>query len=367
MYIRYQIKNGATDNATSVRDITYDLRDILNGTITTPSGCNSNVCDIATTNIIGSTPSDYLNSITAGTNTSNSSDNFLQFYKSHYAWDPATYTFTNRPRARIKFLWSQGGTYGIRGRTGNYNGANQFPVNSDIYYTISTSSNHKISGTLLYEPCIHIWLTPQWFCLQIVRPESTSNNSEHTFGLFDYPTNDYVTSSFASNSLYYPGIHWSTATRNSYDSGDPSNPQCGIVFGHSDYIAADGSNQTITEQSATSYNDGYSSTTNSKYMSPFPKPWINQWVSPTTTGAAHQKVPVYCEAGMNNQFSFPMSTRLLGLHRTTDDFASTGTLVTVDGQQYAVMMSHKAGGPLYNSTVAIENACYLIPTTLNGS
>ena len=71
-------------------------------------------------------------SSTAGTNTSNGSDNYIQF-KFNHAERSASYSYSSDHK-----LWvTATGTYGLRFRAGNGTGGNLQPYNSTGYYAVS--------------------------------------------------------------------------------------------------------------------------------------------------------------------------------------------------------------------------------------
>ena len=351
-FIKYQVASGISKSSANINLVWEDIKDILEGTITAASGFNSSVCNTAGSVFRGTVPTSYYSSVTKNTNTSSSSDNTLTFSKKHS--DMTAY--------RKFFIYDTiSGTYDLRCRMADASSSNLVPTSSTSGYTLSTSSNYNYDFPWNQSPVIHMWISDSIFLIQFIY--GAGLDEEYSVGMFDLPASDFDTYAYSSDTDTCPTICIAN-----YCTGGSFNTTTAAATNANQYLITNstylGPNDVV--QNATAANGSYSDLANwhdtANYLAIYPPAVGNIQALPLATGSAHQRIPVYTVPMQGGSGNFAVNARLKDFYRTTDDFASSGTLVSYDGVEYAVYMSHKTGGATLNDTAATENSCYLIPT-----
>ena len=165
MYIK--LVHNASNSATAWREWTYAIRDIINGTVTEKADLNSTYFDTTNSIVTGSRP--YCDdgttltyeTINVGSNTSNSSDNYINLY-----WNHPENTSSYDYKKRISLYVTATGTYGMRFRTYSANGSYGLPYNSNSYYAATSSSNTKFDVNF-QQMTTWIWMNKNHFTIQV--------------------------------------------------------------------------------------------------------------------------------------------------------------------------------------------------------
>ena len=364
MFIKLVANPSASNSATAWKEWTETIGNILDGTWTSTSSLSTTYFNQGACQIIGSKPTtndgtDSFTSINTGTNTSNSSDNYIQF-KFNHAERSASYSYSSDHK-----LWvTATGTYGLRFRAGNGTGGNLQPYNSTSYYSVTTDANRKYHPNWPQETTL-IWANKHSFVIQIY-----NGNYMTTLGTFGYDAsaaNEYQYDTIGSNAhgpFVSMGSHMRTSIWNT-PNGDSTTYE-EFWVGASTYLNPAQSVQAFTNRSG-SWHRGVNFNDNQFYMALNPLPVRNVYPLRTSTGHIHQLIPVYADPHFNHDTaSYPFNGRMKTLYRTTDDIAAPGSLITHDGTQYAVWNVYKTGSS-WGSANNIQNMCYLIPTTVGGN
>jgi len=351
-FIKYQVASGISKLSSNINLVWEDIKDILEGTITTASGFNSSVCNTAGSVFRGTVPTSYYSSVTKNTNTSSSSDNTLTFLKKHS--DMTAYR-------KFYIYDTVSGTYDLRCRMANASSSNFAPTSSINHYSLSTSSSFLYDLQWHQSPIIHMWISDSIFLIQFI--QGAGLDEEYSVGMFDLPASDYDTYAYSSDSDTCPTIcianYCTGGTFNTASASSANNNQ--FLVTNSTYLGPnDVVQSTTTAGSSQSDLSTWSDTSN--VIAIYPPAVGNIRALPLATGSAHQRIPCYTAPMQGGSGNFAVNARLKDFYRTSDDFASSGTLVSYDGVEYAVYMSHKTGGATYTDTAATENSCYLIPT-----
>ena len=257
------------------------------------------------------------------------------------------------------------GTYGARFRHGDGANANYLPYNSTSYYTIDTSSNGKYTCNYPQETAF-IWFNKHAFVIQ-------QFNGSHmvTMGVFGYDASDaneyQYTQIGSAKHAPFASIH-SYMRTSVWNTGSADNTTYERLFiGANSYLAPDNSVETATQGPSVNYHNSYSAADNNYYMSMTPNLYKNVYPLRTSTGHIHQLIPAYMDPHFNGDLtSYPFNGRFKTLYRTSDNIAAPGTTLTYDGTQYAVWMPWKSGSS-HGSSNNVQNTCFLIPTTVDGS
>lgn len=364
MFIKLVANSSVSNTSTGAfYQWTLAIKNFLDGTYTSTSDLSADWFNVSSCQVIGSYPQrdngdDTCVNLNISTNTTSSSDNYLNFDFRHAESD-STYDY----HRTIRLYYTATGTYGCRFRV--YDGASNYglPYNSTSYYTYSSSTNYLYSCDYPNETA-YIWANKHSFVIQ------QFNGSYMTcLGVFGHDASaaneyqyDQIGSArhgpFVSMGSYMYTSRWNTGNydNTTYDQ---------FWVGTQSYLNPGQSTGTSTNLN-TSYNLGYSDTTDSYYMSLTPQPWKNVYPLRTATGHVHQLIPVYADPhNCGDTSAYPFNGRLKSLYRTSDDIAAPGTTLTYDGTQYAVLMPYKCGGNP-GGTINTQNMCYLIPTTVDG-
>lgn len=355
MYIK--LVHNASNSATAWREWTYAIRDIISGTITATSGLSSTYFDQTNSIINGTRPYcddgttlTYEN-INTTSNTSNTSDNYINFY-----WKHPERTSTYDYKKKISLYVTATGTYGMRFRTGSANGSYQLPYGSTSYYAATTSSNDKFDVNF-QQMTTHIWMNKNHFTIQVQSATEVLTHGVWAGDAGDW--SEYYYDNTASqyspatviNSFYRTSVLGTTT----YDSTTYDYLHIGQQYG------LNTNNTTFSYPTFShSYQQGYSQNTNQNYSTLAPLPYKNVRPLKTATGHNHQMIPVFLEPHFNSTTtSFDAYQRLKGLWRTSDDIDANAAEITFNSVKYNVIMLHKSGGTSGNAANT-ENACYLI-------
>lgn len=363
MFIKLVANPAAGNNASSWKKWTETIRDILNGTITTTSGIDSSIFQQSSCQIIGSKPTtnagaDTFSNFNVSSNTNSSSDNYVNFDFNH-----AEYTSSYRYHSSIALWATATGSYGLRFRVGDGVGQNLIPYNSTSYYAYNTSTDSFYDPNWSTE-VTYIWANKHAFVIQ--QYNDAHMTTQGTFGYDASAANEYMYDNigsqrhapFVSIGSYMDLPRWNSAVKD-LSGGDF------FWVGASSYNTPDEDFQGSTPLDV-NYSLGWQRSDISYYMSIYPTPYKNVYPIKTATGHIHQLIPAYADPHHNHdQLSYMFNGRLKTLYRTSDDIAPPGSTLTHDGIQYAVWMPYKTGSS-HNDGDNIQNACYLIPTTVGG-
>ena len=363
MFIKLVANPSASNSATAWKEWTETIGNILDGTWTSTSSLSTTYFNQGACQIIGSKPTtndgtDSFTNIVTAANTSNGSDNYIQF-KFNHAERSASYSYSSNHK-----LYVTTGTYGLRFRAGHGTGGNLQPYNSTSYYSVDTTANRKYFPNWPQETTL-IWANKHSFVIQIYNGSYMTTLG--TFGYDASAANEYQYDTIGSGKhgpFVSMGSHMRTSIWNTPNVDSTTYEMFWV--GASTYLNPSQSEQASTNISG-SYHRGVNFTDNQFYMSLNPVPVRNVYPLRTSTGHIHQLIPVYADPHFNHDTaSYPFNGRMKTLYRTTDDIAAPGSLITHDGTQYAVWNVYKTGSS-WGSANNIQNMCYLIPTTVGGN
>ena len=384
MFVKYQVKSGLDTDGANVQPIFQDLAGIFSGNITSVAGFNSNVCERAGSTWIGSLDSDYFVDSTEALDGSGNCT--LTVGKFHSDWSTSL-SESDRPKCQLQVRYSPTATLGSGIRVADRNGDGAGTTADGLYSwsACGDNSGSVVEFTVANDPSIFIWATKQWVYMQWHVTSGTAQMMSG--GMFDYATNGWASSQFNQLSTFYPGVCINSLCEDRYFTGTgPGNTDDhGIYVYTTPFIDADGAERSCMIAAASvSGNHGYhtggflSSTANTpfvsstRYLTLFPAPAFRIIPSAVASGAGHQLVPVHAQDIGSHYASttfFPIQPRLLGLNRTSDNFAASGTLITYDSTQYAALALSNSG---HVFSQLYDNLCdtamvFLIPTTLDGN
>lgn len=367
MFIKLVANSSASNTATSWKNASETIRDLLNGTITGTGGLSTTYWNTSASSITGLYPqtnssTDTFNNFSVSTNTTSTSDNYLIFDFNH-AERSVSYPY----HCNIKLYWTATGTYGTRFRYADGNGSNERPYNSTAYYTTGGSANQKYISDFPNETFL-IWANKHAFVIQ-----QFNTSYMTTMGVFGYDAssaNEYQYDSignqrhgpFISLGSYMYTNRWNTgvADETAYDR---------FWVGANAFNAPDQSYQGVAaildNTSTTNVHGGYSVSLDNEYLYINPGIWQNVYPLRNATGHTHQLIPTYIGHNNDDADSYPFNGRFKTLYRTSDDIAAPGASITFDGTTYANLMLYKTGAASGNAANT-QNACFLIPTTVDG-
>jgi len=362
MYIKYTFASGAANSATSIKSMFDDVKAVFDGTYTSKTSFNS-VCDQANSELIGggsNITNDY--TCTVNSNTTDNNDNTMVLVKNHSEYT-ASYPF----KSSFYIYTTRTGTYGVRGWLRGNTGGSSFPSFLSSNYAHS-NVNFKIDHQNTVPGSTYwFWANPYNCGFAF----SSYNGSEYYMaGSFDHDITEYNKYVYDNDDTQHPAaiyvagvLQASTYYTSSYTQYN------NMMVGTTDYLGPDISTaRGTTGMSGTNALYGGNSTSyTSDYMSLCPTPYKNIYPLQYSTGTQHQIIPVFVDPHYNQDTqSYPVNGRLKYFYRTSDNFGPTGTLITSNGQQYFAVNIHKTGAGLYNDATAIQNAVYLIPTSIGG-
>lgn len=371
MFVKYQIKGGiADDNYQALNSIFADLRDIMNGTITSASSFNSSFCDVSSSEMVGSVSSTIYHTVTYTAAGSSAEDVFLRFFKRHHSYA------TNTTRAwerNFLLIGSVSAGRELAGIMRNKSSTNGLPNNAATGAAANVGdANREFQMYLSDAPTIYIMLSDSFVYFNFIN-ESLSygavlgmNDYEKTAAddhIYDnYTTNHCPTYlvSFCNRGNYNRMLYNSTGVNNEY-----------FYVGMNDYLDNGGQINTQIGWNTTydSYIYGWSQTDELVYPQTFPKLRDSVFHTELASGdKGHQLIPIYITAHQNDfDDSNPIVARLYNIWRTTDDIGYPGQTITFNSQDYIVLMMHKTGGAGHQDTDQYQNSCYLVPKTIGGN
>jgi hypothetical protein len=359
-FLRYVISASAGDNATTVNNVFSDIKNWIDGTTTATSGFSSTYCNTGASEIVGTIPSSIYDDCVKNTNTSSTNDSYISVRKYHNEW--STYSSSTHPSNYFTLYWSISGTYGIRMRIGNASQSNYMPYPSTNYYHAgNTNDNYKQDYTPS-NTTIFMWLEEDFMAVQVVH--SQAPNSDSIFiGAFDLPRSEYAEYAYSEDSDFGNMWTFSSSMKNTHNNSAVPTYDW-IYAGSNDYVDDQGVNQSYPANYNQGYGDGFSSIDSYAVHTIYPTPWRMMPQVNIATGVGHQLVPCFSAGGGGEAGTgyFPITARIKGLYRTSDNFADTGTAISYGGNNYRVALIHKCGSSMTDADNTL-NACYLLPVT----
>jgi hypothetical protein len=358
-FLRYVISSSATNSAVGLNAIFADIVNWVGGSITATSGFTSSVCNIASSEIQGTIPTNVYTAV-KNSNTASNSDNQLYITKYHSDW--SSYN-TSHPVDRLYLIWTHSSGTNARMRIANTSGANMMPYPGTSLYHAGSTTTGYVSAFGLQQTTIFVWLEQDYMAMQLV----DSNVSDAIFiGSFDQPRSEYAEWAFSQDPQFPCAYTISNLCNGTYNNTVVPTLDW-FYAGTHDYYDESGANQAYppSYSAAEDFGRGWSASDNSSVGNIYPVPYKVLPQIPITGGVGHQLVPVFSDSlgGNATSANYPIRGRLKGIFRTSDNFAPTGTEIVYGGNTYRVCMMHKCGS---SSTDAqnILNACYLLRVTV---
>ena len=377
MFVRYEISGTSANTKSTTAAIFKDLQGIVNGFITSTASLNATVCTIASSEITGAANTItyptanivlYTDTATAG------NADILQITKGHYF---ANTTYLSQAKQTIQVLWDVQ-NYGPRIRIGNGSANNYHPINtgntqggwwdqSNTYVIAPVNLPQQINRIFMY-------VSDYYFIMQFVRGTTIA-----TAGILDYQPSDADNYAMSLSANTYPGLRLFAYNLNDLGTSAVANVADQFGLFQSDYINSAGylrlimvstTNPGANNVANTQYNLGVgANTANATYATFFPHPMMQvnpfPYAGATTINPVIplQLQPHYNSADDANTTSneLAMWTQFPYIYRTNDNLGSPGDSVVYQGNTYALLMMHKAGGNNISDANANRNACYLVP------
>lgn len=372
MFVKYQIKGGlANDDYVSLNSVWTDLRDIMNGTITAASSFNSSVCDVSSSEMVGSVNSSIYGTVTYTASPDAANDVFLRFYKKHHSYATDT---TRAWERQFILIGSVASGRELTGIMRNKSGVNGLPNNSANAGSANVGDpNREFQIYLSDAPTIYIMLSDSFVYFNFVN-ESESFGA--VLGMNDYEktaADDHIYDNYTTN--HCPTYLVSFCNRGFYNrmisASTTGVAQEYFYVGMQDYLDNGGqiNSQVGWNTTYDSYIYGWSQTDEAVYMQTFPKLRDSVFHTELASGdKGHQLIPFFI-VGHQNDYddSNPIVARLHNIWRTTDDIGYPGQTITFNSQDYVVLMMHKTGGSSHIDADQYQNSCYLVPKTIGGN